>query len=336
LLLGKPESGTLLTPAVARLSWILKDAKNKELDYEHFGPPFLLQVDRVLGRIRNLNVRALPSGTLFPQEVAQYDPWVIREALHNAIAHQDYGLRGRVNIVETPSSILITNVGSFLPGNVDTVIRQNAPMEIYRNPFLAEAMVNLNMIDTQGGGIKRMFQKQMQRFFPMPDYDLTESDRVQVAIPGNIIDEQYTRLLMERTDLDLWQVILLDRVQKRLQISRDAHKALKASGLVEGRYPNIIIAAKVARITGQKARHIRERGFNKQYYMDAIEALIREHQPIPRSEIDRLLMDKLPEVLNEDQKKAKIHNLIAELSRNGRIENKGSRGNPAWHIKEKA
>jgi ATP-dependent DNA helicase RecG len=335
LLLGRPESATLLSPAVARISWILKDAQNRELDYEHFGPPFLLQVDRVLGRIRNLNVRALPSGTLFPQEITQYDPWVIREALHNAIAHQDYGLRGRVNVVETPSSILITNVGSFLPGDVDKVIRQDAPLEIYRNPFLAEAMVNLNMIDTQGGGIKRMFEKQRQRFFPMPDYNLSESDRVQVTIPGNILDEQYTRLLMERADLDLWQVILLDRVQKRLSITHEAHRVLKSAGLVEGRYPNLLIAASVAKLTGQKARHIRERGFNKQYYLDAIEALIREHQPIPRAEIDRLLLDKLPEILNDKQKKAKIHNLMAELVRKRKIENRGSRGHPAWHTVDK-
>ena len=316
---------------MARISWILKDDRNKELDYEHFGPPFLLQVDRVLGRIRNLNVRTLPSGTLFPQEISQYDPWVIREALHNAIAHQDYGLGGRINVVETPGALLLTNVGGFLPGDVDKVIRQDAPLEIYRNPFLAEAMVNLNMIDTQGGGIKRMFEKQMQRFFPMPDYNLSEPDRVQVNLPGSILDEQYSRLLMERADLDLWQVIQLDRVQKRQQIPQEAHQRLKAAGLVEGRYPNLLIAARMAKVTGQKARHIRERGFNKQYYLDAITALIREHQPIPRSEIDRLLLDKLPEILSEKQKKAKIHNLMAELAKKGKIENRGSRAQPAWH-----
>lgn len=334
LLLGKPESATSLSPAVARISWILKDDRNKELDYEHFGPPFLLQVDRVLGRIRNLNVRTLPSGTLFPQESTQYDPWVIREALHNAIAHQDYGLRGRINVVETPGALLITNVGGFLPGDVDKVIRQDAPLEIYRNPFLAEAMVNLNMIDTQGGGIKRMFERQMHRFFPMPDYNLIEPDRVQVNLPGSILDEQYSRLLMERADLDLWQVIQLDRVQKRQQISQEAHRWLKAAGLVEGRYPNLLIAGRVAKVTGQKARHIRERGFNKQYYLDAIAALIREHQPIPRLEIDRLLLDKLPEILNEKQKKAKIHNLMTELAKKGKIQNRGSRAQPAWHTAE--
>ena len=68
---------------------ILRNDCNEEQGYEHFGPPFLLNVDKVLARIRNLTVRELPSGTLFPVEMAQYDPWVIREALHNCIAHQD-------------------------------------------------------------------------------------------------------------------------------------------------------------------------------------------------------------------------------------------------------
>ena len=97
----------------------------------------------------------------------------------------------------------------------------------------------------------------------------------------------------------------------------------------------MIIASRVAKLTGQKARHIRERGFNKQYYRDAIEALIREHQPIPRSEIDRLLLDKLPEVLSQKQRKAKIHNLMAELVRQRKIENRRSRGHPAWHLADK-
>jgi ATP-dependent DNA helicase RecG len=50
------------------------------------------------------------------------------------------------------------------------MIRSDAPPEIYRNPFLALAMVNLNMIDTIGSGIKRMYTRQRERSFPMPDY----------------------------------------------------------------------------------------------------------------------------------------------------------------------
>jgi ATP-dependent DNA helicase RecG len=329
LLLGRDETTTLLAPAVARISWILKNDHNEEKDYEHFGPPFLLNVDKVLARIRNLTVRELPSGTLFPVEMAQYDPWVIREALHNCIAHQDYSLRGRINVVESPTSLILSNMGGFLPGSVETVIRQDAPLEIYRNPFLSEAMVNLNMIDTQGGGIKRMFQTQRRRFFPLPDYDLSNPERVAVEIPGRILDERYTRLLMANTDLDLGTIMLLDRVQKRQRITQEEHRRLKTSKLVEGRYPHLLVAAQVAAATGEKVKHIRDRGFDNRYYRDLILDLIGKHQPVSREEINELILDKLPEVLNEDQKMDKIHNLVSSLS-GKRIRNIGSRRTPQW------
>ncbi len=329
LLLGREESTSLLAPAVARISWILKNERNEELDYEHFGPPLLLNVNKVLARIRNLTVRELPDGTLFPVELTQYDPWVIREALHNCIAHQDYGLRGRVQVVETPHALLLTNVGGFLPGRVEAVIDQDAPLEIYRNPYLAEAMVSLNMIDTQGGGIKRMFQAQRRRFFPLPDYDLTRPERVMVTLRGRILDVRYTRLLMAQGELDLGTIMLLDKVQKGLRIDADEAKRLKAAKLVEGRYPNLLVAGSVAAATGDKARHIRNRGFDNRYYRDLIVDLVREHQPVSREDIDKLLMDKLPEVLSESQKVSKVHNLITALSGKA-IKNVGTRQASQW------
>jgi ATP-dependent DNA helicase RecG len=335
LLLGKPEASTLLAPAVARISWLLKNERNEDLDYEHFGPPFLLNVDKVLARIRNLTVRELPGGTLFPVELTQYDPWVIREALHNCIAHQDYGLRGRVQVVETPDTLLLTNVGGFLPGRVETVIEQDAPLEIYRNPFLAEAMVNLNMIDTQGGGIKRMFMKQRERFFPMPDYDLSQPERVMVKLRGRILDERYTRVLMSQSGLELGLIMLLDKVQKGARISADESRRLKAAKLVEGRYPNLMVAGPLAALAGQKAQHIRNRGLDSRCYRDMIVELVREHQPVSREDIDRLLLDKLPEVLSDEQKLSKVHNLISSLSGKA-IRNAGTRQSPRWILIEQS
>ena len=55
-----------------------------------------------------------------------------------------------------------------------------------------------------------------------------------------------------------------------------------------------------------------------------------------RSEIDELLYEKLPEILTEGQKKAKIHNLISELSRSlCVIRNIGSRRYPKWVLSGK-
>jgi len=214
------------------------------------------------------------------------------------------------------------------------VIRQDAPQAFYRNPFLADAMVELNLIDTQGGGIKRMFETQRRRSFPLPDYDLAELGRVAVGISGRILDERYTRLLMERTDLDLGQVMLLDRVQKGQRIGKDAHRRLKAAGLVEGRYPSLMVAGTIAKATGEAGRHIRERGFDKQYYLDLILALVREHGPVGRREVDQALVPKLPDRLTAEQKRRKVHNLLQELRREDRISNRGSRSQPQWVLQE--
>jgi ATP-dependent DNA helicase RecG len=46
-----------------------------------------------------------------------------------------------------------------------------------------------------------------------------------------------------------------------------------------------------------------------------------------------LLLDKLPEVLNEDQKMDKIHNLVSSLS-GKRIRNIGSRRASQWVLVE--
>src|SRR5690554_2787899 len=68
ILLGKEESVHFLNPAIAKISWILKDENNLERDYEHFGPPFILNSSNVFSRIRNLTYRYLNNSTIFPTE----------------------------------------------------------------------------------------------------------------------------------------------------------------------------------------------------------------------------------------------------------------------------
>ena len=103
------------------------------------------------------------------------------------------------------------------------------------------------------------------------------------------------------------------RIADTFSISPDEHRRLKAANLVEGRYPRLIVAAQVSDVTGEKSRHIRDRGFNNRYYRDLILDLIREHQPVSREDIDNLLLDKLPDVLNTLQK---ADELAAEIIEN--------------------
>ncbi|HDH06367.1 MAG TPA: transcriptional regulator [Nitrospirae bacterium] len=331
ILLGRDESEHFISPSVAKITWVLKDEHNIEKDYEHFGPPFLLNVDNLYSRIRNLKYRYLLNDSLFPTEVTKYEPWVMREVLHNCIAHQDYELKGRISVVENPDDLMFSNLGSFIPESVENVIEQDSPPERYRNSFLANAMVNLNMIDTLGGGIKKMFILQRNRHFPMPDYDLKEPDKVKVRIIGKVIDENYTKLLINKTDLSLKTVICLDKVQKKIKLSKDEHKLLKTQKLVEGRYPNLFVTAKIAAITGDKSTYIKHRAFDDQHYKEMIIAFIKQYGSASRKDINDLLLNKLSGALDQKQKFSKIHNLLYEMSKNDKsIINQGSRKRSRW------
>lgn len=331
ILLGKEESEHFLSPSVVKISWILKGENDLEKDYEHFGPPFLLNSDAVYNKIRNLKYRYLLNNTLFPTEITQYEPYVIREALHNCIAHQDYELQGRITVVEKPDELIFTNLGSFIPGSVEKVIEQDAPQEYYRNQFLVHAMVNLNMIDTIGSGIKKMFTLQRNRHFSMPDYDLSDPDKVKVRILGKVLDENYTKMLIDNTGLDIKTVIYLDKVQKKQRLTRDEFKILKAQKLIEGRYPNLFVAAKIAAASGDRASYIKNRAFDKEHYKKMILAFIKEYGSASRQGINDLITDKLSDALNEKQKRNKVTNLLSEMSKKDKtIKNTGSDKKPNW------
>lgn len=332
LLLGSPEAASLLTPAVAQVTWVLKDDQGIEKDYAHFGPPFILAGNRVSERVRNLTLRHLPSGTLFPRELTQYDPWVLRETLHNCIAHQDYAMGGRINVVETPESLLFTNLGAFIPGTVEDQIRRDAPPDVYRNPFLAHAMVSLNMIDTIGSGIRRMFTIQRSRCFPLPDFDLAKPGRVKVRHLGKILDEKYTRMLMENTGLDLDTIIALDKVQKRRPVDGETFARLKKRKLIEGRRPNVFIAAHIAAVTGDKAAYIRNRAFDKAHYKDMVSAYLQKFGEASRPDLDRLLLEKISDALTEKQKKRFVTNLLQEMKKDGRVIPQGATRSVKWLI----
>jgi len=332
LLLGKEESEHYLVSADAKIRWILKTLDNQNKDYEIFSIPFLLAVDKVFGKIRNLKYRYLPDGTLFPNEVLRYEPFVIRESLNNAIAHQDYTKGGRINVVEVEDDHLIfTNLGSFIPGSVENVIDNNSPEEYYRNKFLATAMFNLNLVDTIGSGIIKMFYAQKNRFFPLPDYDVS-NEKVKVTIFGKILDMDYARLLAQTPGLSLDDIVMLDKVQKNKQLTDKEEKYLKIHKLIEGRKPNFYVAKKIAQDTDQKAEYSKNKAFEKEKYLDWILKSIKEHSSMNRKDIDKLLWNVLPAWMDNKQRKIKINNLLSELRKKRLIINSGTLSNPKWAL----
>ena len=317
VLLGKEESEHLLNPYVAQIRWSLRTLGSVEnKDYDVFSLPMILSVDKLYNKIRNVKYRLVRPNSLFPDEMLRYDMFNIREPLNNAIAHQDYTKCARIEVVEYEDDHLIfQNYGTFLPGSVEEVVKADCPQSIYRNRFLVEAMRNLNMIETEGGGIKKMFKYQSVRFFPLPEYNFADG-KVRVEIIGKVIDEDFANLLTQNKELSLLDIMMLDKVQKRKHLNDSEIDYLRKQHFIEGRKPNFYLSDKVVTpINNQKlkADYVKNRNFDDNHYKKMIIEYLGKYGKAKKSEISNLIIDKLSPILSEEQKRSKIQNLLSAL-----------------------
>ena len=333
ILLGKYESAFKLRPAVVQVTWTRRDEKQDVVDYEHFTVPFILTVDEILSKIENLTIREMPGGTLFPDTMKQYDDYTIREALHNCIAHQDYTMQQRINFVENPTYLYYSNAGSFIPGTLENALTNEEPQAYFRNECLCRAMVDFNMIDTVSRGIKKMFNEQWRRHFPMPDYEIDAKNRkVSVRIYGNEINKQYTNLLKTNDSLTLWDCISLDAVQKGRTIHEDVAQNLLNRGLIEGEAPNYTISLGIAKATNQLQGYTKQKGLDKEKMKQMILQYLKNAgtDGAKRDSIYEYIKDVMPQVKTHEQQLRLLGDILSALSVDKLIYAKGR----IWFLKE--
>ena len=333
ILLGKEESEVLISPAVSKIRWILKGTDGVERDYRILSCPMVLAIDEVFHLVRNLKYRYINPNlrTLFPEEIDTYEPYVIREALNNAVAHQDYSKSGVVNVVEFDDRLLFTNLGSFIPGSIQAVLQADSPWEKNRNRFLANAMVELKMVDTIGSGIKKMFRLQKGRLFPMPDYDFRDG-RVTLTVFGRIIDMNYTNILMQNADISLEEAEMLNRVQLGKPLTDFEISHLRKRHLVEGRKNALVLAKPLAQATGKKVEYSKHKGLTDKACESLIMTALRDHGELSRKEINELLSNSLSDILTDKQRYDKISNILRRMRLNGLITNRGAGNVSFWRM----
>ena len=180
-------------------------------------------------------------------------------------------------------------------------------------------MVELYMVDTIGSGIKRMFNLQRQRLFPMPDYDLSDN-KVKVTIVGRVLNNEDAMLLSKDRTLSLTEIEMLNRIQMQRPLTDEEIAYLRKHKLVEGKKNALYIAKTIAGKMGKKAEYTRNKGLDENFYMEMIIKLIDQHKKVSRNDVDELLLAKLPEALNEKQKLTKIGHILSKLKKQGKIE----------------
>lgn len=313
LLLGLPHSAGLLPSVMCgEILWKVPD----ERIAKSFFPPFLLNTTEVGLHIRNPPIKLFPATELLAIELPRYDSKVILEGLHNCIAHQNYDQAGRIVVWETSGQLQLTSQGGFVDGRPEDYFLGERTPSMYRNPWLAAAMNNIGMIDKAGFGIKDMVSSQRKRYLPLPDYEGSTSSVTVFHIYGQVIDANYSKLLIEQASLPLEQVIWLDRVQKKEYIADEQASLLRRRGLITGRKPNFFVSAAIAKATNTQNAYVLNKGFDDNHYKGLIIKRLRLGSASGK-ELRQLIFDKLPAVLTVKEKEAKVKNLRTSLSKRG-------------------
>ena len=320
LLLGNSDYDYMFRSAPS-IMWRLYGADNMDRDYAIFKIPFINLVDKVFAKVRNLTYRYMPNQmTLFPMETGQYDSWLMRELLNNCIAHSNYQLGGRIYVNEFEDKLKFTNPGDFIPQKIENVLEASYSPPFYRNQLLAESMAAFHMIDTATLGIRRAYNIQKAKYFPMPEYNVSSGIQVEVTIYGKILNDSYMHILYDHQDLDLQTVFLLDRIQKGLPVEKEDVDRLRGQKLVEGRLTSLYLSASAAKSIDESTAYIKNKGFDDKYYKDLIVEYLKQFKKAKKKDIRELLWDKLPDALSDKQKEYKIGNLLAVLKKNNIID----------------
>ena len=212
-------------------------------------------------------------------------------------------------------------------------MRNEESQSYFRNECLCKAMVDFNMIDTVSRGIKKMFNEQWRRHFPMPDYEIDAAKKkVVVRIYGNEINKRYTDLLKTNDTLSLWDCISLDAVQKGRLIHEDVAKDLLCRGLIEGEAPNYNISLGVAKNTHQLPSYTKTRGLDKEKLRQMILQYLKNagDEGAKRDSIYEYIKDVLPQSKSHEQQLRMLGDILNAMKEDNLIMAKGR----TWHERQ--
>jgi len=112
---------------------------------------------------------------------------------------------------------------------------------------------------------------------------------------------------------------MTNKVQKRKKLTSEENKTLRQMGLIEGKSPNLYISSTVARKTDEKGEYMKMKGIEDEYAQKMILDYLTKFSTAIRKDFEGMLLDKLPDVLDNQQKKDKVKNILQKLKNDGKI-----------------
>lgn len=168
LLFGKNRDELFPDPLI-RLIRFEGTTKSTAIDHADIKSPLPIAIDEVLAFIRrNTSMKAVIRSPR-REDIAEYPPEAVREAVINAILHSDYStMRSSIQVAIFDDRMEITNPGPLPLGlSLETALSGISQL---RNKVLGRVFRELGLIEQWGSGLPRIFETCLQRRLPPPKF----------------------------------------------------------------------------------------------------------------------------------------------------------------------
>lgn len=293
--------------------------------------PFVLIDEEIWQTINSRNLRIPFQEGFIQHEIMAFDEKSMREAIHNAVMHRDYQIRGHsIFIIASPEEFDIESPGGFLPG----ITPENALFrKADRNRLLAETMEKAKMAERSSQGLDDIFEKAIRDGKGMPDLSKSDAYSVRLIIPAQVKDKDFV-LFLERIvnekqiNLSFEEIYELEKIREHQKIERPEfrNKFLEAEvieAIGKGRGTKYILSRRYYETIGKSGKHTRLRGLSRDQIKELILNHIRAGKPSQRCD----LLGGFSECKPKD-----ISNMLQELKNEGKIVFKGSKAMGSWHL----
>lgn len=265
LLLGKSDSATRLLSDRCRIAWKYIDEKNGIEDREYFDAPILPKLHIVLEKINKFNIK-LKEGSLFRQDINQYDALALRELLVNSIAHRDWTINLWVEIKQKPTKISFKNPGNFR-ADLEQALRNN-DRPPYLNKNLSNLLQKINLMEREGGGLAKVYREQFKRGSKIEHiFTSTPAPSVEFTIESKVEDVEFVRLVLNKDkEIDMSDLLYLDKIRNGFNkvgkdISKEVIESLHNKKYIElrgGKHKRAYVSAGLSKNVGDEAKYTSE------------------------------------------------------------------------------
>lgn len=131
---------------------------------------------------------------LFFSETEEYPQFAWQEAVVNAIAHRDYGLRGTpIEIHHYDDRLEVVSPGGLVPPVTIEALRKAAGGHASRNPLIVRVLVILRLMREVGEGVLRMFEAMEASGLHRPQFAQEPPGFLTVSLRNAMVWDEQTR-----------------------------------------------------------------------------------------------------------------------------------------------